>query len=239
MPSSKCECSPIVLILTNGLILTCHRDWKKLTFYYFADAYINFNSLVTDLFKIYKTRIWMSAINPASFASPTLGIQAPSGVGPGAVGVGRSSAGGERRQNQQQPSQQQQPQQPPPQQEQPQPNYGPRSQPSRGFQPAINPLFSADRMTPTGHGYPGMGYGYAQAGAFGNARGAPQYGQTALSSNAEGFPGAGFQQLGDFSSMRQRFPNQASPGPHGQGPSPMSSQADWATSFQGLSLNSH
>ncbi|KAJ3478645.1 hypothetical protein NLG97_g8523 [Lecanicillium saksenae] len=48
-------------------------DWKKLTFYYFADAYINFNSLVTDLFKIYKTRIWMSAINPASFASPTLG----------------------------------------------------------------------------------------------------------------------------------------------------------------------
>jgi hypothetical protein len=40
-----------------------------LTFYYFADAYINFNSLVTDLFKIYKTRIWMSAINPASFVS--------------------------------------------------------------------------------------------------------------------------------------------------------------------------
>ncbi|PNY27787.1 Ribosomal protein L15 [Tolypocladium capitatum] len=59
-------------------------DWKKLTFYYFADSYINFNSLVTDLFKIYKTRIWMSAINPASFASPTLGIQAPSGIGPGA-----------------------------------------------------------------------------------------------------------------------------------------------------------
>ncbi|KAJ5142741.1 PSP1 C-terminal [Penicillium bovifimosum] len=45
-------------------------DWKKLTFYYFADSYINFNSLVTDLFKIYKTRIWMSAINPASFVTP-------------------------------------------------------------------------------------------------------------------------------------------------------------------------
>lgn len=51
------------------------RDWKKLTFYYFADTYINFNSLVTDLFKIYKTRIWMSAINPASFVSPTTSIQ--------------------------------------------------------------------------------------------------------------------------------------------------------------------
>ena len=72
------------------------RDWKKLTFYYFADAYINFNSLVTDLFKVYKTRIWMSAINPASFASPTLGLQAPSGIGPGAVGITRTQP--ERRQ---------------------------------------------------------------------------------------------------------------------------------------------
>lgn len=52
-------------------------DWKKLTFYYFADTYINFNALVTDLFKIYKTRIWMSAINPASFATPTAGLHAP------------------------------------------------------------------------------------------------------------------------------------------------------------------
>ena len=65
-----------------------HSDWKKLTFYYFADAYINFNSLVTDLFKIYKTRIWMSAINPASFATPSAGLQPPSGIGPGALGVG-------------------------------------------------------------------------------------------------------------------------------------------------------
>ncbi|KKY38056.1 putative psp1 domain-containing protein [Diaporthe ampelina] len=76
-------------------------DWKKLTFYYFADSYINFNSLVTDLFKIYKTRIWMSAINPASFASPSLGLQTPSGIGPGAVGVGRGGSS-DRRQNQQQ-----------------------------------------------------------------------------------------------------------------------------------------
>lgn len=57
------------------------RDWKKLTFYYFADEYINFNSLVTDLFKIYKTRIWMSAINPASFQTPLGGLQIPGGVG--------------------------------------------------------------------------------------------------------------------------------------------------------------
>ncbi|CAG8239853.1 unnamed protein product [Penicillium salamii] len=56
-------------------------DWKKLTFYYFADSYINFNSLVTDLFKIYKTRIWMSAINPASFVTPPN----PGLPGPGAI----------------------------------------------------------------------------------------------------------------------------------------------------------
>lgn len=47
-----------------------------MTFYYFADSYINFNSLVTDLFKVYKTRIWMSAMNPASFAHPT-GLHPP------------------------------------------------------------------------------------------------------------------------------------------------------------------
>lgn len=60
------------------------RDWKKLTFYYFADSYINFNCLVTDLFKIYKTRIWMSAINPASFVThPSAGFQSPNPLGYG------------------------------------------------------------------------------------------------------------------------------------------------------------
>jgi hypothetical protein len=63
-------------------LLIFRRDWKKLTFYYFADEYINFNSLVTDLFKVYKTRIWMSAINPASFQTPLGGLQIPGAVGP-------------------------------------------------------------------------------------------------------------------------------------------------------------
>jgi hypothetical protein len=68
-----------------------------LTFYYFADTYINFNSLVTDLFKIYKTRIWMSAINPASFVTPTAGLQPPTSAGPGAMG--RESPSDRRRQD--------------------------------------------------------------------------------------------------------------------------------------------
>jgi hypothetical protein len=62
-----------------------------LTFYYFADSYINFNSLVTDLFKVYKTRIWMSAMNPASFAHPTGSGIPPSGaLGP--IGEASSDA---------------------------------------------------------------------------------------------------------------------------------------------------
>lgn len=80
MPSSRCRLRKI----SFSLLLTMSRDWKKLTFYYFADSYINFNPLVTDLFKIYKTRIWMSAINPASFVTPVAGLQLPSGLGPGA-----------------------------------------------------------------------------------------------------------------------------------------------------------
>ncbi|KAI9820629.1 MAG: hypothetical protein M1827_004998 [Pycnora praestabilis] len=77
----------------NASFNRIYRDWKKLTFYYFADAYINFNSLVTDLFKVYKTRIWMSAINPASFVTPTGGIQGPAGMGIGSssLGMGRES----------------------------------------------------------------------------------------------------------------------------------------------------
>lgn len=69
------------------LRLKSFRDWKKLTFYYFADEYINFNALVTDLFKVYKTRIWMSAINPASFQTPAGGLQLPGGIGPNTFNV--------------------------------------------------------------------------------------------------------------------------------------------------------
>ncbi|EXJ88536.1 hypothetical protein A1O1_05466 [Capronia coronata CBS 617.96] len=74
-------------------------DSKKLTFYYFADNYINFNHLVTDLFKIYKTRIWMSAINPASFQTPTASLA----ITP----VYSAAPGEERHRRRQQPLQQQ------------------------------------------------------------------------------------------------------------------------------------
>ncbi|KIV95598.1 hypothetical protein PV10_03229 [Exophiala mesophila] len=82
-------------------------DSKKLTFYYFADNYINFNHLVTDLFKIYKTRIWMSAINPASFQTPTASL----GLTP-AYGTPSNDERHRRRQPQPQPPQHHQSQQP-------------------------------------------------------------------------------------------------------------------------------
>ncbi|KHN95865.1 PSP1 domain-containing protein [Metarhizium album ARSEF 1941] len=196
-------------------------DWKKLTFYYFADSYINFNSLVTDLFKIYKTRIWMSAINPASFASPTLGIQAPSGIGPGAVGVGRAS-GGERRQNPQ-GQEQQQPQ-----------AFG------RGYRPTFGQPFGGERSVPPASAYPPNNHAYG-VGAFGNTRGTSAPYAPSLSPGADGFP-TGLGQQGDFQSLRQRFPGAqhlSSPSPHATGVSPMSAQNDWNAAFQGLSLNTH
>ncbi|KXT05762.1 hypothetical protein AC578_1063 [Pseudocercospora eumusae] len=60
-------------------------DFQKLIFYYYADHYINFKDLITELYRIYKTRIWLSAINPASFSQHAMG-QPPSAIGPGAVG---------------------------------------------------------------------------------------------------------------------------------------------------------
>jgi hypothetical protein len=48
---------------------------------------VNFNELVTDLFKQYKVRIWMSAVNPASVVNPAGMMQTPppSAIGPGAI----------------------------------------------------------------------------------------------------------------------------------------------------------
>ena len=60
-------------------------------FYYYADHYVNFKDLVNDLYKLYKVRLWMSAVNPASF-SPNAINQPPTGIGPGAI-VAHSQSG--------------------------------------------------------------------------------------------------------------------------------------------------
>ncbi|KXH66112.1 hypothetical protein CSAL01_09165 [Colletotrichum salicis] len=202
-------------------------DWKKLTFYYFADSYINFNSLVTDLFKIYKTRIWMSAINPASFASPTLGIQAPSGVGPGAVGVGRGGSNNSERRTAQQQQQQNQ--------DQHSGGFGGSGPPGRGFQNSFTPPFGERPGGPAG-GYGQPNYPYSHMGGMGTA---PRPGNLPYvpgvlpSLDSYSFPGAADYQ------MRSRFqPGTDGPGPHESGVGPINTQSEWATAFQGLSLNS-
>lgn len=207
-----------------------NRDWKKLTFYYFADSYINFNSLVTDLFKIYKTRIWMSAINPASFASPTLGIQAPSGIGPGAVNANRNAGGNDRRQN--------------PQGQEPHQAsaFTTGARDGRGYRPAFSQPFGNESRLAQPSGYPPSNYPYGQFGnAFSNPRSNVGYGGNAMPA-LEGYPGAQVPQLGEYQPMRQRFPNPQSgpsPAPHSQAASPLAPQNDWVGSFQGLSLNTH
>ncbi|KAF2465528.1 PSP1-domain-containing protein [Lindgomyces ingoldianus] len=62
-------------------------DHNKLTFFYYAESYVNFNDLVVDIFKQYKIRIWMSAVNPASVVNPAglMQVPPPSAIGPGAI----------------------------------------------------------------------------------------------------------------------------------------------------------
>lgn len=197
-------------------------DWKKLTFYYFADAYINFNSLVTDLFKVYKTRIWMSAINPASFASPSLGLQAPSGIGPGAVGVSRTAQSERRAPQAEQPS-------------------FVNAQASRNYQATFTPPFNStiERTAVPAAAFqpPGYTYGYSP---FGTApRAVAPSGYVPLD------PFVGFPGTTDYQGLPARFPS-----PHGatqahdaaeygrQVNSISTPNEAWINNFQGLSMNS-
>lgn len=49
------------IYLFTELLYDC-RDRRKLTFYFKANERIDFRELVRELFKIYKTRIWMCAV---------------------------------------------------------------------------------------------------------------------------------------------------------------------------------
>lgn len=189
-----------------------------MTFYYFADSYINFNSLVTDLFKIYKTRIWMSAINPASFASPSLGLQTPSGIGPGAVGVGRNAGNGmnDRRPNQQQ---------------EPQPTFTTASAAGRPFSGAFASPFSNERGSSN---FSQNQFPYSSYGGFASGP-RPVAGSytPATDPYATAFPSSEYQ-------LRSRggfIPTPSSGQQHDQPISPLTTQNDLVSNFQGLFLN--
>lgn len=48
-----------------------NRDRRKLTFYFKANERIDFRELVRELFKIYKTRIWMCCASNSFSSSST------------------------------------------------------------------------------------------------------------------------------------------------------------------------
>jgi hypothetical protein len=200
-------------------------DWKKLTFYYFADAYINFNSLVTDLFKVYKTRIWMSAINPASFASPSLGLQAPSGIGPGAVGVTRN---------------------PQPERRAPQPEQTPYvSAPAsrdytNAFAQPFTPAMNREPMPQTAF-TPNAAYTYG----YNQFNLAPRNATVPQAYNVPVNAFASFSTPNDYQGLTARFPSPhgATPGhdhgDYGRQSHTLSNPNDtWVNNFQGLSMNS-
>lgn len=182
----------------------------------------------------------MSAINPASFASQPLGFQAPSGIGPGAVGVSRAVSTSERRQPQQGghispppplPQSRQQQQQP----QQRQPVYSP-SPTNFGYSGGVSP----QPQTPASNGssaYP-LSFPYTSYAALGNVpRASTQsYGQSMSPSHTEAYA-MGYAAPADYQRMRSRFfTDQTDVGQTGQGLPTLASN-DWLGSFQSLSLN--
>lgn len=175
----------------------------------------------------------MSAINPASFASPSIG-QTPSGVGPGAVGVGRY-APHDRRQNPQQ------------QLLEPQSTFGPSSAVApRPFSAGAAPnAFGSDRgTTPLSQLSQPPAYTYNYGGGFNNtSNAAPRPMASAFIPNAD--PYATAFTSGDYTQQQQQQrsragfppPQSSAPPQHEQPISPLTAQNDWAGSFQGLSLN--
>ncbi|EXJ77908.1 hypothetical protein A1O3_09067 [Capronia epimyces CBS 606.96] len=195
-------------------------DSKKLTFYYFADNYINFNHLVTDLFKIYKTRIWMSAINPASFQTPTASL----GITP----VYSAAPGDERQRRRPQPVQQQ------------------AQQPlGLGSQPVTTPFgdsFDADRTFKNQAQGMRNSY-YNQFQDVGAAGTGPQQLQPGVSPFSPNMPGPMDPFMSFYSpsypSLNPGAPNFASNRPEfrGRGHN-QPGDLNWMGRFQGLSLGS-
>lgn len=184
--------------------------------------------MVTDLFKVYKTRIWMSAINPASFASPSLGLQAPSGIGPGAVVAAASrNTQAERR--------------PPPEQAPFAAAQAGRGYPGT-FTQSFSPVVDRGAMPPAPFQPSGYTYGYSPFGA------APR--NVGVSPSAYGpmidtTYGSGFPTPTDYSGghgARFPSPHASTPnldgGDYRQSPGLGTPNENWIGGFQSLSMNS-
>jgi len=162
----------------------------------------------------------MSAINPASFASPSLGLQAPSGIGPGAVGVSRN-AQAERRPQPEQSA------------------FGPQPA-GRGYSAFSQPYTSAlDRgaTLPAAYQPSGYTYGYPQFASPPRTVGVSPGGYLPMID-----PFAAFQSSNDYQGLPGRFPSpHATPthdGDYSRHSGGLGTPNDnWVGAFQGLSMN--
>jgi hypothetical protein len=164
----------------------------------------------------------MSAINPASFASPSLGLQAPSGIGPGAVGVSRSTQSERRQPTAEPPS-----------------SYG-LPPTGRGFsygQPFAAAALDTGAMPPSAFQPSGYTYGYSPFGAPRNVSVSPS-GYVPM--DAFG----GFPTPADYQGLPARFPSPHATPTHdasefGRSSNGMPTPNEaWISNFQGLSMNS-
>lgn len=167
----------------------------------------------------------MSAINPASFASPSLGLQAPSGVGPGAVGVGAVNRGSDRARGQQQEV------------------FTPTRGGNGGYgqeRGAVSPM--SYQQTPQS----GMSYGYGAFNSPSSFASSPPMSSASFGRNSGGY-GGGMPQIDPFVAFAPEYgmgmmggsymhPGQEQEGEYRQGGSP--GQPAWIGSFQSLSLGS-
>jgi hypothetical protein len=166
----------------------------------------------------------MSAINPASFASPSLGLQAPSGIGPGAVGVTRNTQTERRPQSEQSSFE--------------------VSQSGRGYpgafpsQPFTSPVDRA--MPPTSFQPSGYTYGYSPFATPPRNVGVSPGGYVPMIDPFGAFPASA-----DYQGLPNRFPSphaSTTPnhdgGEYGRQSSGLGTPNDtWIGAFQSLSMN--
>lgn len=162
----------------------------------------------------------MSAINPASFASPSLGLQAPSGIGPGAVGVTRNPHLPERRHPQP-----------------PEPSAYGHPPAGRGFsygQQFPPSVLERGPLPPTQFSPSAYTYGYSAFGAPRNVGISPG-GYLPMDQFGGYPPGVEYQQSlpGSHSNAPTRESNDFSRSSTTMG----ASGEGWVNSFQGLSMN--
>jgi hypothetical protein len=167
----------------------------------------------------------MSAINPASFANHTLGLQAPSGIGPGAVDAQRSQATAARPQAQEQDAS---------------PTYSSPTQAGRPFAGGPNSgLGDRPAISPSAYQPQSQTYSYNAYGAYGVAP-RPAVMPYGMVPGMDSYAGT-YGRPADFQVLQARFPVSQMGGmpPEGGTVSPLQAQADWTTAaFQGLSLGS-